>query len=143
MGEVKVSEIIVTKLQNIDVSGGNVFHGMKSSDKGYIDFGEAYFSFIEVGYIKAWKKHVKMTLNLIVPIGKVKFVFIDSFGDSRCEIIGADCYSRLTVPPGIWFGFEGIFSPKSLILNIADIQHDPNEIKRMNIDEISYKWEGV
>ena len=39
-------------------------------------FGEAYFSKIKFNKIKAWKYHSKMTLNLAVPHGKVKFVFI-------------------------------------------------------------------
>ena len=30
---------------------------------------------IKFGKIKAWKFHTKMILNLIVPVGKVKFVF--------------------------------------------------------------------
>ena len=40
-------------------------------------FGEIYFSNINSLCIKAWKKHKIMTLNLIVPIGKVRFVFHD------------------------------------------------------------------
>jgi len=140
MGNISIDQILVTPLKRITTEGGDVLHAIKISDPGFEDFGEAYFSLIENGAIKAWKKHIKMTLNLIVPIGKVKFVFTDNSGNFRYEIIGEGRYSRLTVPPGIWFGFEGIFSPKSLVLNVADFQHDSQEIERKKIDEIIYKW---
>ena len=41
----------------------------------YEGFGEVYFSELRPKSIKAWKYHYKMTLNLIVPLGEVKFVF--------------------------------------------------------------------
>ena len=67
--------VVINKLKRINVEGGDVLHCLKSSDKAFLEFGEAYFSFIEMNYIKAWKRHIKMTMNLIVPIGLVQFVF--------------------------------------------------------------------
>jgi dTDP-4-dehydrorhamnose 3,5-epimerase len=71
----------------------------------------------------------------------VRFVFrvagIDRF---RVEEIGVDRYVRLTVPPGIWFGFKGLGEPQSLLLNIADILHDPDEVERRVISDIDYEW---
>ena len=59
-----------------------------------------------------------MTMNLIVPIGMVRFVFCDNENQKyREEYIGATNYSRLMVPPKIWFGFQGISDSDSLILN--------------------------
>jgi len=130
MGEVSVGSIVVTPLKQITVEGGNVLHAMKSSDAGYNGFGEAYFSMIEYGALKAWKRHMRMTLNLVVPFGSVKMVFIDESGGMRTEIIGVDRYVRLTVPPGVWFGFKGEAQPFSLLMNIADLPHDPDEVER-------------
>lgn len=127
---VSVGDIIVTPLKRIPVDGGDVLHGMKAGDSGFVGFGEAYFSQVGCGRIKAWKRHRRMTLNLIVPIGNVQFVFVDEHGGRRCERVGDDRYVRLTVPPGIWFGFQGCFEPFSLVLNIADIIHDPSEVER-------------
>ena len=67
-----VNEIILTDLKKIDTNGGNVLHYLKSTDEGFNQFGEVYFSWINKNAIKAWKKHTKMTLNLVVPFGKVK-----------------------------------------------------------------------
>ncbi len=136
--------ILVTKLDKIEVEGGNVLHGMKRDDLGYSGFGEAYFSWISLNAKKAWKQHLKMTLNLIVPIGKVKFVFCYYETNNkeifRVEEIGEDNYVRLTVPPGIWFGFQGLHNDSSLVMNIASIAHDPSEVIRKEISDINYKW---
>ena len=69
--------VILTPLKIVNMVQGDIFHGMKSLDKGFNGFGEAYFSSINPGMIKAWKRHNIMTLNLIVPIGKVSFVIFD------------------------------------------------------------------
>ena len=42
-----VGKIIVTPLNRINVAGGDVLHALKKTDEGFVDFGEAYFSFIE------------------------------------------------------------------------------------------------
>jgi dTDP-4-dehydrorhamnose 3,5-epimerase len=137
-----VKEIKITNLDRIAVRGGagDVLHCMKKTDPGFIEFGEAYFSLIEYKAIKAWKKHLKMTLNLVVPVGQTKFVFFDKEGNTREEFIGSDRYLRLTVPPGIWFGFQGMSKSTSLILNIASMEHDPLEVERKDLEEINYPW---
>jgi len=141
MGAVSVDQILVTLLKRIPLAEGDVLHGMKYNDTGYVDFGEAYFSVINAGAIKAWKRHLRMTLNFVVPIGKVHFVFVDDQGRVRQELAGADRYVRLTIPPGIWFGFRGQNDPYSLLMNLADIPHDPAEIQRKGIDEICFDWD--
>jgi dTDP-4-dehydrorhamnose 3,5-epimerase len=138
-----VDQIIITPLKRIKVVGGDVLHCLKYNDPGFIDFGEAYFSLVDYKSIKAWKRHIKMTLNLVVPVGTVHFVFIDSSGKIREESIGDYNYARLTIPPNIWFGFKGINKPSSLIINIADIPHEPIEVERSSIDEFNFDWEGV
>jgi dTDP-4-dehydrorhamnose 3,5-epimerase len=137
-----LSNIVVTPLKHIKVEGGDVLHALKNSDSSFNGFGEAYFSWITNGSVKAWKCHTKMTMNIIVPVGKVRFVFhLEGTKEFRVEEIGDNRYIRLTIPPGIWFGFQGISSRQSLVLNIANILHNPNEIKRLNLSEISYDWD--
>ena len=86
-----------------------------------------------------------MTLNLVVPLGKVRFVFRDHSNDNnyRVEDIGEDNYVRLTVPPGILFGFQGIALQPSLVTNIADLQHDAAEVERHAVSSFDYQWEKL
>ena len=137
-----VDQIRVTPLKRIALAGGDVLHGMKHGDPGFVNFGEAYFSQIEKNAVKAWKRHVRMTLNFVVPVGAVQFVFIDDQGAMREEVAGLDRYVRLTVPPGLWFGFRGLAAPYSLLMNIADIPHDPAEIERQELDAFEFDWKA-
>ena len=132
--------IEVKKLEQIDVPGGDV---LKVANLHELDkFGEVYFSEIRGGFIKAWKKHSQMTLRLVVPVGMVRFVFFDKGAKRKLHdvSIGRDNYSLITVPPGIWFGFRGISFDLNLVMNIADIVHDPKEVERLDIDAIEFNW---
>mgnify|MGYP003990771853 CR=1 FL=1 len=139
-----IKDILLTDIPIIKTPGGDVLHGIKNSDFSYKGFGEAYFSKIKYKSIKAWKRHKKMTLNLIVPIGEIRFIMFDDRGKSSSEfqevIISTSNYVRLTVPPMIWLGFEGISKGESVILNIADIEHDPMEVDKKNIEDIDFNW---
>ena len=129
------------KLKIIDNINGAVMHGLKKSDSSFSGFGEVYFSNIKYESIKAWKRHLKMTMNLVVPIGKVKFVFYDEVKDKFDEhIIGKNDYFRITVFPEIWFGFKGLDKKENLVMNFADIEHNPEEVERRNINHFKYSW---
>jgi dTDP-4-dehydrorhamnose 3,5-epimerase len=139
-----INKIIVTPLLEVPVVGGNVLHALKTTDIGYEKFGEAYFSWVNYNSIKAWKMHTKMIMNLIVPVGQVKFVFFvdDAKTDRNFRIIeiGECNYQRLTVPPGIWFGFKGLGKTNSLVCNISNILHSESEVIRKRVDTIDFNW---
>jgi len=114
---------------------GDIFHGMKASDLGYAGFGEAYFTTIINGEIKGWKQHTKMVMNLVVPIGMVRFYVHDSIKNSTSVYeIGISNYCRLTIPPGYWVAFEGRTSYTNLVLNLASLEHDPMEAVNQPLD---------
>ena len=131
----------IDERKEVTVAGGDVLHAMRTDSPGYNGFGEAYFSIIASGAIKAWKKHSEMTLNLVVPFGMVRFVFTDGVGDFMIKDIGEKNFARLTVPPGIWFGFKGLEAANSLVLNLSNILHDPKEVERKDIHEIPFEWD--
>ena len=139
-----LNEIKVTPLQRISTPGGDVIHAMKRTDPGYFGFGEVYFSWVEAGVVKAWKCHRCMSLNLVAPLGCIRFVFHQegSVPAFSVEVIGEDRYARLTVPPGFWFGLQGLGEPRSLLMNVADLPHDPEEVLRKSVEEIQYNWSG-
>lgn len=107
---------------------GDVLHGLKKSDFGFIDFGEAYFSTVACGVVKGWKKHLRMTMNILVPVGEICFYLKNNdVSDIEKVILGDGNYQRLCVPPGIWVAFEGVGVSKNLLMNLASIEHDPSE----------------
>ena len=138
--------MIKSELNIIDADTGSVMHALKNTDNGFKEFGEVYFSSVIKDSIKAWKLHKQMTLNLIVPVGKVLFCFLDARENSMTYkkpfkiILSQGPYFRLTVPPNIWFGFKGLHNGVNMITNIADIPHDPDEMMRKEIDDIEMDW---
>ena len=72
-----IDGVIHTPLSVFPGEKGSVLRAMRKDEDGYNGFGEAYFSEIEPKKIKAWKRHREMTLNLVVPIGEIKFILFD------------------------------------------------------------------
>lgn len=132
--------VILTSLKQIYNPKGNIFHAMKNSDIGYLGFGEAYFSTIDQNKIKGWKKHTKMTLNLIVPIGEIEFIIYNEKNKDFFSVkLSKNNYQRLTVSPNLWMAFRGI-GEYNMLLNLASIEHDPNEAVNVDLDKIKYEW---
>lgn len=126
----------LTPLKKIADHRGLVMHLMKSSTLKESRVNEVYFSVVFYHVVKAWKKHLKMTQNLAVPAGMIKLVCFDDRVHSKTKgqffefQLGRDNYTMLTIPPLIWYGFQGISENESLIVNFADMEHDPEEIER-------------
>ena len=141
-----IEGVILTPLKQIVNPKGDLYHALKKSDNGYKSFGEAYFSTVIKDEIKGWKKHTVMVLNLIVPIGAVKFIIYDDRIDSSTKnqffslILSQENYQRLTVPAGVWMAFKGIGEDLNMLLNIASIEHDPSEAITKQLTDINYTW---
>ena len=139
-----IKGVIISPLKVIKVNEGNILHGIKATDKGYFGFGEAYFSFIKAGEIKGWKRHFKMTLNIIVPSGEIQFVMFDDRNSNEKKfqkvILSVQNYFRLTIPPMVWVAFKDLSNKESILLNIASIPHDPNESESKKLNEIEFDW---
>jgi len=141
-----IEGVTFTPLSIIDTEGGDILHAMKIYDPGFSGFGEAYFSIVESGAVKGWKLHREMVLNLIVSVGEISFVIFDDRGESSTKgmfdefTLSRKNYGRLTIPPMLWFAFQGMDKRDSMLLNIANILHDPNEVDRIDLNGIEYDW---
>lgn len=147
MDKLTIQGVLLTPLKRIHHPKGDVFHGIKKSEAGFCGFGEAYFSTINYDETKSWKKHLEMTLNFVVPVGKIRFVIYDDREISISKncffdvTLGDNNYQRITIPPGVWVAFKGIGSGCNLLLNFANMEHDPNEIERIeDLNKIDFLW---
>lgn len=140
-----IDGLLVTPLKRIEHPKGDIYHALKSSAPGYVGFGEAYFSTIKKGLIKGWRRHKRLTLNIVVPIGSIRFVIHDARAINPSEhtfyeiTISRDNYVRLTVPPGVWMAFCGL-EDWNILLNIIAEEHDPEESDNSALDDIEYDW---
>jgi dTDP-4-dehydrorhamnose 3,5-epimerase len=133
--------VILTPLKKIGHPKGDVFHAMKLSDEGFCGFGEAYFSTVNKSEIKGWKKHTKMILNLVVPIGEIEFVVYDG-SDFFSVKLSKYNYQRLTIKPNLWLAFKGL-SDENMLLNLASIEHTPAESENTELHNFNYDWSGL
>ena len=135
-------------LKIIPGENGNVLHALKATEPEFISFGEAYFSTVLFKKKKGWKKHTRMTLNIVVPVGAIDFVMFDDRADSKTRgaffeiTLSRENYVRLVIPPGIWMAFAGSGAGENVLLNIASIPHDPAESENLPLknDRINYTW---
>ena len=144
-----IDGVLLTPLRIIPNTNGNILHALKASSPGFEGFGEVYFSEIRKGLIKGWKRHNRLSLNLVVPIGGVEFALDDSRKTSlsygKLATIKLDVeknYQRLTVPPGIWLAFRGL-SETNILMNVLAEAHDPNETDSVEIREKYNPFSGV
>ena len=130
--------VTLTPLKKITHPKGDIFHAMKASDDGFSGFGEAYFSTVNQGEVKGWKKHTEMTLNLVVVTGEIKFVVYDDNSFYSVKL-SKNNYQRLTVEPGLWLAFKGV-SAENMLLNLASIEHNTNESENVDMYGFDYNW---
>ncbi len=132
--------ITLTPLKKINNPKGDILHALKKSDLGYNGFGEAYFSIVKNGCIKGWKKHTEMILNLIVIEGEIKFVVFDDIKNEFFSIkLSQNNYKRITINSGLWLAFQGL-AETNMLLNIGNVEHDPHETIRVDLEEFKYEW---
>tara|TARA_Y100000590_G_scaffold433281_1_gene550186 strand:- start:1923 stop:2348 length:426 start_codon:yes stop_codon:yes gene_type:complete len=141
LGKNKLKKIKCKKLKVIKIPSGDIMRILKNKEVKNWNFAEAYFSKIKYNKIKAWKYHLKMSLNIVVPMGRVKFVFYFNKNKNFKVIeLGEKKYSRISIPPRIWFGFKGLSKKDSLILSLTNLEHNPNEVLRCKKNEIKFNW---
>lgn len=144
----KIEGVNVLPLKELKAIEGSVLHFLRSDSPYFESFGEVYLSSIIKDSVKAWKRHIKMTQNLIVPVGEVKFVLFDrrenspTYGRVQQVSLSREKFCLLQIPPMIWYGFQGVGDQESLIVNCASHVHDPEEVERLPKDAtvIPYHW---
>jgi dTDP-4-dehydrorhamnose 3,5-epimerase len=132
--------VALTWLKPIAHPKGDILHFMKETDSAFHGFGEVYFSNIIKNNTKGWKKHTKTFLNIVVPLGSIKFVIYNEVSNEFFTItLSQQNYSRLSVKPGLWMAFKGM-DDINMLANMTSIEHDPSESINKDVDDIPYDW---
>lgn len=133
-----IPDVILTPLRRIDDDRGAVFRMLRADDPVFQRFGEIYFSAVNQGAVKGWRRHLRATMNCAVPSGRVLIALYDDRPDSAsygavAELVtGGDDYFLVTIPPRVWSGFKGLAPGLSLVANCTDIVHDTAEVERVD-----------
>jgi dTDP-4-dehydrorhamnose 3,5-epimerase len=141
-GRLHLEGVTITPLKRIEHPKGDLLHALKASEPSFSTFGEAYFTSVVGGDSKGWKRHSVMRLNLVVPVGSVSFFVHDERrGLTEQVTIDPENYVRLTVEPGLWMAFRGNTDQLNLVLNLASIEHDPDEVDSAPIEAFPFAGE--
>jgi len=141
-----IDGVVYYPLRKFPDDRGVVMHMLKRSDEVFSKFGEMYFTSIYRDVIKAWHIHKKMDLNYACVVGSVKVVLFDSRRDSKTEgtieeyFLGEDNYGLLHIPHGVTNGMQGLDNKLSIVANCASLEHDPEEMLRVDLSEVPYEW---
>ena len=143
-----INGVSLRKLMVFENELGIVKHMLKKQWPEFKSFGEVYFSTINAGIVKGWKKHDKTILNYTVPLGNVKVVIYDcneksiSFGKIQEIELGEKNHILLTIPPNVWYSFAVLNNEKAMICNLISVEHSKDTHHQIGLinDEIPYKW---
>ena len=145
-----IDGVVITPLKQIHDERGAVYHMLREDAPHYHGFGELYFSIVNPGVVKGWKRHQEMVLSLSVTKGKLKLVLVDhrhgssSEGEIQEIILGEepDDYNLVTVPTMVWSGSKCLSDTPAIMTNCASIMHDPDEVEHLTLNDpaISYQW---
>ena len=146
MGELSIPGLLLSPASRIAVEAGDAITFIKEGEHGYVGIAEVYGSFVKQGLKKGWRRHNEVTLNIVVPVGQIRFVIYDNrvgskgFGLFEEVILGPSNYQRLTVPPGVWMAFEGQGEGENLLWNAINQVHNPAEADTKELSAIAYAW---
>lgn len=120
---------------------GDVLQMLRRTDDVFTEFGELYFSKVNVGQQKSWRRHRLAVSQLAVPIGSVQFVLLDdrvgspTNGQREDIVIGGLNHSLLTIPPMVWYAFQNAGRETALVGSCSSLPHDPDESDRRDISD--------
>ena len=145
-----IEGVMIQPLKQIADERGVVLHMLRCDSPIYSHFGEIYFSEINPGVTKAWKRQKIMTQHFSVPKGKIRLVIFDNRDSSKSNntveeiILGRpDHYNLVRIPPLLWYGFQGISETPSIVANFTDFPHNPEESENIspNHKDVPFKWQ--
>tara|TARA_B110000977_G_C11074353_1_gene490633 strand:- start:1204 stop:1620 length:417 start_codon:yes stop_codon:yes gene_type:complete len=111
---------------------GDVYKILSNKSKIYKGFGELYITTLNKDSSKGWNYHKRMTLNLFVIKGKVRF-FLKKNNELVKKTLSENKNDILTIKPKVWVKIVNLAGEKSKIINFANLKHNQNEIIKKEI----------
>ncbi len=144
-----IDGVSIIPLKQIKDERGMVMHMLRADQEHFKQFGEIYFSVVNPGVIKGWKKHKLMYQNFAVPVGEIKIVIYDDRDNSATKgyiqtiEVGLNKYSLIQIPNLVWYGFKGLSEEPAMIANCATLPHIPDETINLPLDtaQIPFYWD--
>lgn len=129
---------------------GRLMEILRCDDELFVDFGQAYVTVANPGYVKGWHYHKKQDDTFVALVGKVRVGLYDAREGSgtRGEVaeftLTPDDPFLLRIPRGVVHGFECVGSSEAMVLNLPNLPYDRHQPDELRIDpfknDIPFKW---
>jgi dTDP-4-dehydrorhamnose 3,5-epimerase len=130
---------------------GRVFEILRRDDPHFAGFGQAYFSSIYPGVVKAWHAHQRQTDFICIIKGMCRVGLFDNRegsptrGEIDDMVIGEHNLILLQIPPGVFHGFKTVSPDEVFLVNLPSEPYDresPDELRRpWNDPGIPFNWD--
>ena len=144
-----IEDVVLEDLLVRSDERGRLFEILRSDDKIFRKFGQAYITVCYPGWVKGWHYHKAQTDYFCVVRGEAKVVLYDgrkksgTYGTAEEYVLKADKPQLLRIPDGVVHGFECRGSSESWILNLPTQTYNsksPDEYRiPLNSPEVPYK----
>lgn len=141
-----IKGVQIRELKPIPDDRGWLMEILRSDWPQFAGFGQVYLTTVYPGVVKAWHMHKAQTDNMACVKGMVRLGLWDPETKEVMEIFMGERRPLLvTIPPGVYHGFQAIGPETAFIINVPDKLYnyeDPDEHRRPWDDpEIPFIWE--
>jgi len=146
--QLSISGAELVPLKQLVDERGAVLSMLRADSGLFTKFGEIYFSIVNAGVVKGWKRHSLMTQHFAVPNGRLRVVLVDDRVNRTKPLVEEvilgrpDRYCLLQIPPGVWYGFQSLSPESAIVANCTDMIYDPGECETRDLGSgpISFDW---
>lgn len=145
-----INGVSIKKLKVIPDERGRLMEILRSDDKVFKKFGQAYMTTTYPGVVKAWHWHKKQDDNFTCVHGKIKLALYDARKKSQTYkkitefILSTEDPILVTIPKMVYHGFKGMADYESIVINIPTLPYNYKKPDEFRIDpydnDIDYDW---
>lgn len=144
----KIHDVVVTRLKVFEDERGLLKHMMTAEDPDFHGFGQVYCSTVFLRMVKGWHFHKKAYRSYIALSGVIRVALYDERENSPSKgvvqeiFMGPINHVRVTIPPGIWSGFQCYADAPGVLCDVVNMPYNPDDSKRCDPydNHIPFDW---
>ncbi|UCF68328.1 MAG: dTDP-4-dehydrorhamnose 3,5-epimerase family protein [Acidobacteriota bacterium] len=146
-----IEGVCVDRLEPRVDERGRLVELFRRDDPATRDYGQIHVTTLYPGVVKAWHRHRRRADVIAVVAGMARLGLYDERQGSATEgelnqfFLGVHAPMRITIPPGVWFGFKGMGTDEAVIVVLTSQPFDPRDPDEDRLDplvnEIPFDWD--
>ena len=129
---------------------GRLFEILRDDDPFFTEFGQAYVTVCNPGWVKAWHYHKEQADRFCCVKGKMRVVLYDGREKSATKgevnefLMDSSDPKVIVIPKGVVHGMECVGEEEAMVLNMPDkhYEHSGPDEHRLALDSEEVPYEG-